>query len=101
MIRINLLPAEDAARAAGRRHDIALGAFVIALSIFGLIVAHTWQHARLASVEREQRRLTQELVAIQGPYADVTRIEQQFRLLWRQWTDNLFEEQMKRQADAG
>src|SRR5207244_10482708 len=47
------------------------------LAIFGLIVSHTWQSARLASVEREQRRLTQELVAIQGPYADVTRIEQQ------------------------
>jgi len=26
MIRINLLPAEDAARAAGRRHDIARSA---------------------------------------------------------------------------
>jgi len=77
MIRINLLPAEDAARAAGRRQDIALGAFVLGLAAFGLIVSHTWQSARLASAEREQRRLTQELVAIQGPYADVTRIEQQ------------------------
>ena len=77
MIRINLLPAEDAARAAGRRHDLAIGAFVTGMAVFGLIVSHTWQSARLASVEREERRLTQELVAIQGPYADVTRIEQQ------------------------
>src|SRR5207244_4742798 len=77
MIRINLLPAEDAVRAAGRRHDVALGVLVLAMATFGLIVAHTWQHARVAAAEREQRRITQELVAIQGPYADVTRIEQQ------------------------
>ncbi|TMA65810.1 MAG: PilN domain-containing protein [Deltaproteobacteria bacterium] len=77
MIRINLLPAEDAARAAGRRHDLALGVLVLAMATFGLIVAHTWQRARVVVAEREQRRITQELVAIQGPYADVTRMEQQ------------------------
>src|SRR5206468_143975 len=58
-------------------HARALGVLVLAMATFGLIVAHTWQHARVAAAEREQRRITQELVAIQGPYADVTRIEQQ------------------------
>jgi type IV pilus assembly protein PilN len=64
-------------RAAGRRHDVALGLLVLAMATFGLILAHTWQHARVAAAEREQRRITQELVAIQGPYADVTHMEQQ------------------------
>ena len=56
MIRINLLPAEDAVRAAGRRHDVALGVLVLAMATFGLIVAHTWQRARVVVAEREQRR---------------------------------------------
>jgi type IV pilus assembly protein PilN len=77
VIRINLLPVAEAARAAGRRQDLALGMLVAGVATLGFIMAHTWQHARLAASEREQRRLTQELVAIQGPFADVTHMEQQ------------------------
>ena len=77
MIRINLLPAEEAQRAAGRRQELALGTLALAVVVFGLVVAHTWQQARLSSAEREMKHLTMELAAIQGPYADVTRIEQQ------------------------
>jgi len=77
MIRINLLPVAEAARAAGRRQDMAVGTLVVGVAVLGLVLCHTWQHARIASAEREQKRLTQELVAIQGPFADVTRMEQQ------------------------
>jgi type IV pilus assembly protein PilN len=77
MIRINLLPAEEAQRAAGRRQELALGTLALAVVVFGLVVAHTWQQARLTSAEHELKHLTMELAAIQAPYADVTRIEQQ------------------------
>jgi len=75
MTRINLLPVQEARRAAGRRQEMALGALSIAVALFGFVVAHGWQQARVSAVNREIRRLTTELAAIQGPYADVTRIE--------------------------
>jgi type IV pilus assembly protein PilN len=77
MIRINLLPAEEAQRAAGRRQEIAAAALVVGVGVLGLVFAHTWQQARISVAERELTRLSQELVAIQGPYADATRLEQQ------------------------
>jgi type IV pilus assembly protein PilN len=77
MIRINLLPAHEAEQAAGRRQELAIGMLVLAVAAFGLIAAHTWQQARLSSAGRELKHLNLELAAIQGPYADVTRIEQQ------------------------
>jgi type IV pilus assembly protein PilN len=77
MIRINLLPVQEAKRAAGRRQELAIGTLAVAVAVFGLVVAHTWQQARLSSAERELKHLSLELAAIQGPYADVTRIEQQ------------------------
>jgi type IV pilus assembly protein PilN len=77
MIRINLLPVEDAQRAAGRRQELALGTLVIAVAVLGLVAAHLWQGVRVGSAHRELRRITQELGAIQGPYAESLRIEQQ------------------------
>jgi type IV pilus assembly protein PilN len=77
MIRINLLPAQEVARAAGRRQQLAAAALVLALAVLVLVLAHGWQRARLASAERRLQALRAELVAIQGPYAEVTRIEQQ------------------------
>ena len=77
MIRINLLPAEEAQRAAGRRQELAAGVLILGVFVFGLVVAHTWQAARMAGAQRALRRVDQELADIQGPYADVTRMELQ------------------------
>jgi type IV pilus assembly protein PilN len=75
MTRINLLPVQEARRSAGRRQEMALGVLGGALALFCFVVAHGWQQARVSAVNRELRRLSAELTAIQGPYADVTRIE--------------------------
>lgn len=81
MIRINLLPAEEAQRAAGRRQDMLVGGGAVAVVIGTLLLAHTWQAARIASANREMSRLGAELTKIQGPYAEVTHIDQQKREL--------------------
>ena len=77
MIRINLLPAAETARVAGRRQDIALGALAIGGLVLALVGAHGWQKARIYGADRALRQVTQELQAIQGPYADVQRLEAQ------------------------
>jgi type IV pilus assembly protein PilN len=77
MIRINLLPAEEAQRAAGRRQELAVGALALGAVILLIVLAHTWQGARVMSAQHELTRLAQELAAIQGPYADATRLDQQ------------------------
>jgi type IV pilus assembly protein PilN len=77
MIRINLLPVQETERAASRRQDLVVGTLAFGLVVFLLVGAHTWQAARFASANRALRQLSQELTAIQGPFADVTRMEQQ------------------------
>jgi type IV pilus assembly protein PilN len=77
MIRINLLPVEEARRAAGRRQELAVGMLGLAAALFLFVVAHGWQQARMGAANRDLRHLNVELAAIQGPYADVTRLEQQ------------------------
>jgi type IV pilus assembly protein PilN len=77
MIRINLLPVEEAQRAAGRRQELALGTLIIAVAVLGLVAAHLWQGVRVTSARRELRRLTAEIASIEGPYSDALRIEQQ------------------------
>lgn len=77
MIRINLLPQQEAELAAGRRQEVAVGALALGVAVLGLVLAHTWQQARISSANRELGRVGQELAAIQGPYADVTRMELQ------------------------
>lgn len=81
MIRINLLPVQDVRRAAGRRQDMAVVTLVGASLVLLFLIAHGWQQARLTSSGRELRRLTRELAAIEGPYHDVTRLEEQKREL--------------------
>ena len=77
MIRINLLPGEEAERAAGRRQDLAVGTLLIGAVVAGLVVGHLWQGARLASARHQLRQVNSERAAIAGPYSDVTRLEQQ------------------------
>lgn len=77
MIRINLLPVEEAQRAAGRRHELAVGTLAVSVAVFLFLVAHLFQKAQFASAHRDLRRITNELTSIQGPFQDVTRLEQQ------------------------
>jgi type IV pilus assembly protein PilN len=77
MIRINLLPVGETARAAGRRQDMALGVLAVAGLGLALVGAHGWQKARVYGAHRALRQVTQELQAIQGPYADVQKLEAQ------------------------
>ena len=77
MIRINLLPTQEAERAAGRRQELAVGTFVLVLAVVGLFAAHAWQQLCLSSLQRQLRRVTVELADIQAPYDDVTHMEQQ------------------------
>ena len=77
MIRINLLPVEEAERRAGRRQDLALGTLVFGVAVAGLVAAHLWQGLRSSSVHRELARVQTQLKAIEGPYADALHIEQQ------------------------
>ena len=77
MIRINLLPVAETARVAGRRQDIALGALAIGGLVLALVGAHGWQKARIFAANRSLTQVAQELQAIQGPYADVQRLEAQ------------------------
>jgi type IV pilus assembly protein PilN len=77
MIRINLIPVEETQRAAGRRHDVAIGSLVLAVVVLGLVSAHLWQSIRMAAARRDIRRVTEEIKAIEGPYAESLKIEQQ------------------------
>ncbi len=77
MIRINLIPAEEAERVAGRRQELALGSLVVAVAVLLLVLAHLWQGLRISAAHREHSRITQEIANIDGPYADALRIEQQ------------------------
>ncbi len=77
MIRINLLPSDEAKRAAGRRQDLAVGALLLGGVVLLLALAHAWQQARIMAANRGLRRVEQQLAAIQGPYAEATRMEHQ------------------------
>ena len=77
MIRINLLPVAETARVAGRRQDIAFGVLAVGGLVLALVGAHGWQKARMYAANRALRNVTQELQSIQGPYADVQKLEAQ------------------------
>ncbi len=77
MIRINLLPVEEAERAAGRRQEIAIGSLVAASVVLVLVVVHGWQGIRTSSARRQLAHVGEQIAAIEGPYADSLRLEQQ------------------------
>ena len=77
MIRINLLPVEEAQRAAGRRQQLAIGSFVVGVAVGLLVLAHGWQSLRSAATHHQLARLTDQIKEIEGPYADSLRLEQQ------------------------
>jgi type IV pilus assembly protein PilN len=77
MIRVNLLPVAEAERAAERRQHLAMGSAVLGVVVLLFVAAHLWQTARFSSASRQLKRLDNELTELAGPYADVTRMEQQ------------------------
>ena len=77
MIRINLLPTEEVERAADQRQQFATVGLVVALSVFFVIVVHTWQAARVAATHRRVTQVSEELQAIMGPYDEVQKIQAQ------------------------
>lgn len=77
MIRINLLPVEEAERAAERRQHLAMGTLVLGVVALLFVGAHVWQAARFSLANRQMNSLDKELTALAGPYADVQRMEQQ------------------------
>jgi len=77
MIRINLLPAGEAQRAAGRQRERATG-IVVAAVLGGLLVgAHLWQQGRLIAANHQLATVDAQIAALQGRYVEVTKMEQQ------------------------
>jgi type IV pilus assembly protein PilN len=77
MIRINLLPAGEAQRAAGQRRERATGILVVAV-LGGLLVgAHLWQQGRLIAAKHQLATIDGQIAALQGRYVEVTKMEQQ------------------------
>jgi type IV pilus assembly protein PilN len=77
MIRINLIPAEEVQRSAGKRQEMAVGALVIVCAVIGLIIAHGWQQFSIMSVGRQQTRLEREIAELKGPYEAVVKMERE------------------------
>jgi type IV pilus assembly protein PilN len=76
MIRVNLIPAQETQRAAGRQRDLAVGVVAVAAVALLFVIAHVWQGWRLSSGESRLARLNDEIARLQGPFADVSRMEQ-------------------------
>ncbi len=77
MIRVNLLPTEDAQRAAGQRQELAVGSLVVALAVLLLVLAHGWQQLQIVNVDRKLAATNKGIEAIQGSYVEISRMEQQ------------------------
>lgn len=77
MIRINLIPAEEANRAAGQRRETATVAVVVGTAVLVLALAHSWQQARIMTANRALSRINQEIATLQGSYAEISRMDQQ------------------------
>lgn len=81
MIRINLLPVEEAERAAERRQSLAIGSLGLGLVVLVFVAAHVWQGARFATNRSELGRLNKQIADLNGPFAEVTKVEQHKREL--------------------
>lgn len=77
MIRINLLPQEDAQRVAGKRQEMAVGGLVVVAAFGLLVLAHVWQEGRVGATRGALAVVDKKLEAIQGPFSEISKIEQQ------------------------
>ena len=77
MIRINLIPAEEAQRSAGKRQQMAVGVLVLGAAVLLLVGMHGWQQVSMMSANRAQARLEREIAELKGPYEAVVQMERQ------------------------
>jgi type IV pilus assembly protein PilN len=77
MIRINLLPAGEAERVAGKRRERATGVLVMCAVAGLLVTVHGWQQARILATGHELSKVESALAAVQGSFAEVTKMEEQ------------------------
>jgi type IV pilus assembly protein PilN len=77
MIRINLIPAEEVQRSAGKRQQMAIGLLAVGASVLLLIGLHGWQQIAIMSANRAQARLEREIAELKGPYEAVVQMERQ------------------------
>ena len=77
MIRINLIPAEEVQRSAGKRQQMAIGAVVVGCAVLLLVLMHGWQQLALMAANREQAQLEREIAELKGPYETVLDMERQ------------------------
>jgi type IV pilus assembly protein PilN len=77
MIRINLIPAEEVERSAGKRQHMAIGVLVVGGAVALLVGLHGWQQLALMSAGRTQARLEREIAELKGPYEAVVQMEKQ------------------------
>lgn len=77
MIRINLIPAEEIQRSAGKRQQMAVGVLVLGCGVLLLVGMHGWQQVSLMAANRSQARLEREIAELKGPYEAVVQMERQ------------------------
>lgn len=81
MIRINLIPAEEVRRSAGKRQEMAIGTLVIGVAVALLVLVHGWQQLALMSAGRAQRGLDRQIAELKGPYEAVVKMEREKKQL--------------------
>jgi len=77
MIRINLIPAEEVQRSAGKRQQTAVGVVVLGSAVLLLLGMHGWQQVSIMAANRTQARLEREIAELKGPYEAVVQMERQ------------------------
>jgi len=77
MIRVNLIPAEEAQRAAGQRQELAVALLVSMAAVGVLAGLHGLQFWESAATDRELAAVERELTAIQGPFIEISKMEKQ------------------------
>lgn len=77
MIRINLIPAEEVKRSAGKRQQMAIGVVALGCTAMLLLVTHGWQQLALMSATRTSARLERQIAELKGPYEAVMQMERQ------------------------
>ena len=81
MIRINLLPHRELARAARRRQFNILLGFAVAAGVLVVVLGHSLIAARQASQETRNAFLEQEIAKLDGQIGEIKKIKEQTQAL--------------------